>query len=170
MHSCPESAGEPCLQLVCREQPRAEPARISFQDLLALEGARGHQVCAQHLAQHQGAGLLGSNLLRLGRRQPRAPGQERGLKPRGWSFRKRAQSWAQGGGHTLPSVWGLCLSQPGGWGRWGPPAGSRSPHKPLGRRAPGRRGRGLLTSRWGRALSPWVHQWGTTHSLRPLLR
>lgn len=49
----------------------------------------------------------------LGRRQPRAWGQECGLSPE--ADRAGGLSpCAKGGGHTLLSVWGLCLSRRGG--------------------------------------------------------
>lgn len=58
-------------------------------------------------------------MLRLGRRQPRALGRERGLSPEAGSA-GGLSPWAKGGGHTLPClgatpcpVWGLCPSQPG---------------------------------------------------------
>lgn len=53
--------------------------------------------------------MLGSNLLRLGRLQPRALSQKRGLGPK-VGHAEGLNHGLTGGGHTLPSVWGLCFS------------------------------------------------------------
>lgn len=89
--------------------PRVEPDQISLKDPSGLELTRRHDCAPSPPAQHQGAGVLGSNLLRLGRLQPRALSQERGLGPK-VGRAEGLNHGLTGGGHTLPSVWGLCFS------------------------------------------------------------